>query len=518
VDINGNIHVVWFEDDVTPNIVYTKWDGTSWSTPMALNQGVMGGHSLVADSLGRVHLIYIDSASGFLSYRVLNTSGSWSTPMPVSTQIPAEIQWPALAVDSSNNPHVVWPHHIATNNSTIYYSRWNSQAWSTPQPISNDAFAYLPRIAVDHTGIAHVVWEDLFSHLTYYWDSSNSSTPIQLSDTNAFEPDIATDNTGNVYVVWGNGGLYYRYLKGSIWSPVSTIVDTGGAPSLTADSAGNLQLTFTNSVEHSTGVVTQNGISWSMPTVVQNNTSLWWPAITASTIGSFIQIHTIWVDASLGGGNIDIFYSTAVDEQFSGSIMQVPTSGYIGFLFHQRLDSPFDCLEVNNAKRSHQGIDIWTNQEGKGTTPPSPKGHEVRAAHGGTLIAILDADNKSAVGSDGAPTSKASILVIDHGSIDGQPIYTLYAHMANADGTETFLNPRLRLGQSIVKGALLGHQGNTFGKASPNSQMDGVYITHLHFEVKESAKAGKQVDPSPYIERQVNRCNSGYPGFLTPFP
>lgn len=187
-------------------------------------------------------------------------------------------------------------------------------------------------------------------------------------------------------------------------------------------------------------------------------------------------------------------------------------------MFHQRLDSPFDCLEVNNAKRSHQGIDIWTNQEGKGTTPPSPKGHEVRAAHGGTLIAILDADNKSAVGTDGAPTSKASILVIDHGSIDEQPIYTLYAHMANADGTETFLNPGLRLGQSIVKGALLGHQGNAFGKASLNSQKDGVYITHLHFEVKESAKAGKQVDPSPYIERQVNRCNSGYPGFLTPFP
>lgn len=103
--------------------------------------------------------------------------------------------------------------------------------------------------------------------------------------------------------------------------------------------------------------------------------------------------------------------------------MQVPTSGYIGFLFHQRVDSPYDCLDVKNDKRSHQGIDIWTNQEGKGTTPPSPKGHAVRAAYGGTLIAILDGDNKRAVDTDGEPTSKASILVIDHGHIDGQPIY-----------------------------------------------------------------------------------------------
>lgn len=96
---------------------------------------------------------------------------------------------------------------------------------------------------------------------------------------------------------------------------------------------------------------------------------------------------------------------------------------------------------------------------------------------------------------------------------------TLNAHMANADGTETFVDLGLREGQPIVKGALLGHQGNAFGKDSPNSKTtDDVYITHLHFEVKTSAKAGKQVDPSPYIEKQVNRCNPGYPEFLTPFP
>jgi len=72
VDINGNIHVVWFEDAVTPNIVYTKWDGASWSTPTVLNQGTVGGRALVADSLGHVHLIYIDPISLLLHYRVLN--------------------------------------------------------------------------------------------------------------------------------------------------------------------------------------------------------------------------------------------------------------------------------------------------------------------------------------------------------------------------------------------------------------------------------------------------------------
>jgi hypothetical protein len=165
----------------------------------------------------------------------------------------------------------------------------------------------LPRIAVDHTGIAHVVWEDSSSHLAYYWDSSNGSTPIQLSNTNAFEPDIATDNAGNVYVVWSNTGLYYRSLKGSIWSPVSTIIDTGGnygSPSLSADLAGNLQLTFSNtnfgseSIEHTTGVLTQNGISWSVPTFVQSGTNLIWPAIATSTTGQFLQIYIVWVDAS----------------------------------------------------------------------------------------------------------------------------------------------------------------------------------------------------------------------------
>lgn len=196
--------------------------------------------------------------------------------------------------------------------------------------------------------------------------------------------------------------------------------------------------------------------------------------------------------------------------------LQVPTFGNVGFLFHQQLAAPNGCLDTNNPKKSHQGIDIWSNQDGKGLTPPSPEGQVVRAAYWGTILGIFNSDDKPVSATD----AKAAIIELDHPTFPGKHIYTLYAHMANADGTQTFIAPGLYVGKSVAQGELLGYQGNATGKSSPNSLTpDGTaYLTHLHFEVKTAAAARNQVDPSPYIGWQVNRCNPGYPGWLDFFP
>jgi len=91
--------------------------------------------------------------------------------------------------------------------------------------------------------------------------------------------------------------------------------------------------------------------------------------------------------------------------------------------------------------------------------------------------------------------------------------------MGNADRTQTFIDQGLQLNQQITTGQLLGYQGNAVGTASPNSQLNGHYITHLHFEIKTDAKKGYLLlDPSPFLGRQVNRCNPNYPAWLDRFP
>lgn len=189
--------------------------------------------------------------------------------------------------------------------------------------------------------------------------------------------------------------------------------------------------------------------------------------------------------------------------------MAIPSAGFIGFLY-QRCDGKDACCETTNANKAHVGIDIWTTKTGTGSEPPSPKGNPVYAAAAGTIAAIKDGANKSAVNADGAPMPTAATIVITH----DKTLHTLYAHMGNADESETYIEPTLRENAPVEQGQLLGHQGNAFGTKSPNPDL----ITHLHFEVKESAQAGKQLDPSPYLGIQVSRCQPGYPAYLDPFP
>ena len=71
--------------------------------------------------------------------------------------------------------------------------------------------------------------------------------------------------------------------------------------------------------------------------------------------------------------------------------------------------------------------------------------------------------------------------VLVHGN-DGR--YYLYGHMSN---------PMVSAGQQVVSGQLLGYSGNTGNSTGP----------HLHYEVRNSASYGSDIDPYPYINSSL---------------
>lgn len=71
--------------------------------------------------------------------------------------------------------------------------------------------------------------------------------------------------------------------------------------------------------------------------------------------------------------------------------------------------------------------------------------------------------------------------VLVHGN-DGR--YYLYGHMSN---------PAVTSGQQVVSGQLLGYSGNTGNSTGP----------HLHYEVRNSASYGSDIDPYPYINSSL---------------
>lgn len=104
-------------------------------------------------------------------------------------------------------------------------------------------------------------------------------------------------------------------------------------------------------------------------------------------------------------------------------------------------------------RKLHTGVDF------------GPGDHAIRAADNG--VVIMKAYN----------TAYGNLTVIDHGSLDGRLVATLYAHQS------TF---QVEVGQRVRKGQLIGLIGSTGYSTGP----------HLHFEVRVN---GVPVDPARWV-------------------
>ncbi|MCA1710365.1 MAG: M23 family metallopeptidase [Actinobacteria bacterium] len=104
--------------------------------------------------------------------------------------------------------------------------------------------------------------------------------------------------------------------------------------------------------------------------------------------------------------------------------------------------------------RFHAGIDI-----GGGYGAP------VWAAEGGTVI------------SAGYASGYGTLVVIDHGELDGRDIATAYGHMSALFVSE---------GQHVERGQTVGQIGNEGNSTGP----------HLHFEVRRD---GEPVQPLDWV-------------------
>ena len=121
-----------------------------------------------------------------------------------------------------------------------------------------------------------------------------------------------------------------------------------------------------------------------------------------------------------------------------------------------RITSPYGWRMHPIFKRKifHSGIDIG-----------APYGTPIKAAHSGKVIFV------------GWYSGYGKVVIIDHGSINGIPTTTLYAHMSVTIAKQ---------GQNVAKGSTIGKIGTTGYSTGP----------HLHFEVRQR---GNPVNPLNFI-------------------
>ncbi len=263
IDSQDHLHVVWADDtDKFPvgwgtdwEILYSKFDGTSWSPPIAISDfatafdGTSEQPSIAIDSQDNIHVVWSDNTPALvlpenpegiyeILYRMYNaTTSTWSPISVISDNLSAwhdnSARVPFIAIDGNDDLHVVWEDYVQAPTVTwssgepeIIYIRQINGTWTNFMVVSDNYTDYngyasqFPSIAIDGNNVAHIVWEDLYPGA---WGSDQeifykNFTPgvglsplvvlsgiganLWNSDSSRF-PIIAIDpNTDRLHVVW----------------------------------------------------------------------------------------------------------------------------------------------------------------------------------------------------------------------------------------------------------------------------------------------------------------------------
>ncbi|MHA1552334.1 MAG: hypothetical protein ACTSQC_10370 [Candidatus Heimdallarchaeaceae archaeon] len=171
---------------------------------------------------------YSGSGTGpSLFYRLKDDlSGTWSFTDVLTLETPGPSYYQEIAIDSADNIHVIWCDHTtyqgSGSDSDIFYKLWDatSSTWGTTVVVSTESTndVYTSSLAIDSSDNLHVVWYDYTNYLgsgadmdVYYTKFVGPpAAPQFLTAT----PNYST--SGDISLNWtdvGRSDAYYIYRE-----------------------------------------------------------------------------------------------------------------------------------------------------------------------------------------------------------------------------------------------------------------------------------------------------------------
>ncbi len=394
IDGNGVVHVVW--SDYTTGIwgtdaeiFYASYNRSGiWSNGTAIsglglnswnNQPSITPDIAVSET-GTLHVVWADYTDGewgsdieIMYANYTNTEG-WSNAtafsgVGVNSWNDGTSRYPAVAVDPSGDVHVVWEDNTVGEWGADYevmYSKYEiGSGWTNATILSDNASdwnlgaSYRPDIAVDKSGVVHVVWYDysdgpwgsdieiLYKKYTpgFGWSEVLGISGEGVNSWNigtSRYPAITVDDEKIVHVVWedytngewGSDGeiMYMNYTEFVGWTNATAISGVGVNswnnqnsiyPSIFVDNTQTVHVAWQDDTDGEWGIdfeimyTCYNHLGWSNASVISddhtkwNNDSSWWPQIAVDAVG---EVHVVWEDYTNGpwGGDYEIMHTNLI--------------------------------------------------------------------------------------------------------------------------------------------------------------------------------------------------------------
>ena len=238
---------------------------------------------------------------------------------------------PAIAVDASGNPHVVWYGEVA-GQYDVYYRKSSDggSSWGIVRKLKPTS-GFCPAIAIDSSGHLHVVWHGgtVANYEIYYAKSTDggatwtSGKRLIWNSGSSQEPDIAVDSLGNLHVIWrdetpGNAEIYYKRSSdgGTTWASTKRLTWTPGYSeyaSLAVDPSGNPHVVWDDDTPGNTDIYylksTNGGTTWT--SIKRLTSTSGWPGDPEIAADSLGRLHLIFhYDKP---GNDEIYYKKSAD-------------------------------------------------------------------------------------------------------------------------------------------------------------------------------------------------------------
>ncbi len=226
IDSKDHLHVIW-NDFYSSNLFYAKRDGNGWSEPKNISDFpdesyLIGSYQILLDSKDSPHIVYgasKDDEKGNIYYTKWDST-TWTTPIIIEPDTFAF----KCKLDSLDNLHIIWEDFVGTY-SDVFYTKWDETTLSDPMNISNSPKKEargVQQIGLDSKDNIYIVWVDretisweAYIYKIFYakWDGVTLSNPINVGreSNSRIYPNFQLDPEGNFYVIWYDAEDHYIY-------------------------------------------------------------------------------------------------------------------------------------------------------------------------------------------------------------------------------------------------------------------------------------------------------------------